>query len=93
MADAIDIWDQKASLTLDRDAAAPGIVLPPFSTDRKKGPLRDILRTFLAAPAASRSLYSLQLENGQTYNAQDIEELLAREDCPISQGNDAGQGE
>jgi len=45
--------------------------------------LRVILRHYRDAPTALRSLYSLRLDNGQTFSAPDIDELLARADCPI----------
>lgn len=84
MADDKDIWDEQGTLTLDRASLAPLVDLPGLPPESgATGPLRVILRHFLEASVALRSRYSLRLDNGQTFNAPDIEELLARTDCPV----------
>ena len=80
-----DIWDQRGWLTLDHHPDDADVVLPPL-TDERRGPgeaLRLILTRFVAATPAEQARYTLQLDNGQSYNAQDILELLARQDCPV----------
>jgi hypothetical protein len=79
-----DIWNQIATLTLAHETAAAGIVLPPLPDGNERfGPLKDILREFLASSPEVQERFSLQLENGQTFNDRDIAELLARDDSPL----------
>ncbi len=62
-----DIWDQVGILTLVRDEQG-GVDLPPLpGQGGEKGPLREVLKLFLAAPPEARSRYSLRLENGQSF--------------------------
>lgn len=79
-----EIWERKGSLSLAREPVAGQVDLPPLPDDYEQtGPLRLILRRFLDAPEIWRDRMTLRLENGQSYNATDISELLARADSPF----------
>lgn len=78
------IWEQQGSLTIAREAIAAQVDLPPLADDYEHtGPLRLILRGYLEAPEIWRERMTLRLENGQSYNAADISELLSRDDSPF----------
>ncbi len=85
MAHDDQIWNQRGTLTLEREDDAGDVILPPLPKDEQdSGPLRLILRRFLATPVDLRSRCTLRLDNGQSYNDSDIAELLARDDCPVA---------
>ena len=82
-ADGSDIWNQRGTLTLGHDQSN-GSELPPLPEDRAEPrPLREILGEFAGAPAPKRERYSLVLENGQAFSADDISEMLSRDDSPF----------
>lgn len=85
MAGDADIWDQRGTLTLAHDQrAGADVELPPLADDvGEPRALREILRKFVDAPSAEREQYSLLLENGQAYSADDISQLLERPDSPF----------
>ena len=83
MADDQEIWDQRGTLTLAHDESE-GAELPPLPAERAEPrPLREILGRFAAATPAERERFSLVLENGQAFSADDISEMLGREDSPF----------
>lgn len=83
MSDEIEIWDQRGTLTLAHDEGG-GAELPPLPGERgDPRPLRDVLGRFVAATPTERERFSLVLENGQAFSADDIAELLIREDSPF----------
>lgn len=83
MSDDRDLWDQLGTLTGAFDEQ-DGSELPPLPDERPApAPLREILGEFVAATPAERERYSLILNNGQAFSADDIEELLARADSPF----------
>jgi hypothetical protein len=78
------IWDEPGVLTRAHDES-DGAELPPLSEDLGSSrPLREILQPFVAASPAERERYSLLLENGQAFSADDISQLLERPDSPFS---------
>jgi hypothetical protein len=78
------IWDERGTLTRAHDESE-GAELPPLSDDvGPPRPLREILQPFVAASPAERERYSLLLENGQAFSADDISQLLDRPDSPFS---------
>jgi hypothetical protein len=92
-ADALDdhgskdsqIWELQGSLTIAHEPIAANVDLPPLADDYEQtGPLRLVLRGFLEAPEIWREQMTLRLENGQSYNAADISELLSRDDSPFN---------
>lgn len=84
MSDEIEIWDQRGTLTRAHDEGN-GAELPPLPGERgEPRPLRDVLARFVAATPAERERFSLVLENGPAFSADDIAELLIREDSPFS---------
>jgi len=77
------IWDELGVLTRAHDEG-DGVELPPLTEGRAAPrPLREILLPFVAASPAERDQYSLLLENGQAFSADDICELLQRADAPF----------
>lgn len=86
---AADIWEQRGTLTRVHDQSG-GAEVPPLP-DERSGPglLRDILREFVAASRAERDRYTLILENGQAFSADDIAEMLARADSPFERDTEA----
>lgn len=84
MKDDPDIWDQRGTLTRSYDESADGVELPPLSDEvGRPRPLREILARFVEATPAERERYSLLLENGQAYSANDVAALLQRPDSPF----------
>lgn len=82
-ADNADIWNQRGTLTL-KHGQSNGSELPPLPDERADPrPLREILGAFAAATSAERERYSLVLENGQAFSADDISEMLSRDDSPF----------
>lgn len=82
-ADVVDIWNQRGTLTLGHDRS-DGSEVPPLPEDRAEPrPLREILGEFAGATSAEREHYSLVLENGQAFSADDISEMLSRDDSPF----------
>lgn len=82
MSEDSDIWDQRGTLTLAHDEGG-GSELPPLPDERAQPrPLREILGRFVEAAPADREQFTLVLENGQAFSADDIAELLARPDSP-----------
>lgn len=80
-----DIWERKGNLSLAREVVRGEVDLPPLPEEYEQtGPLRLILRQFLDAPEIWRDRMTLRLENGQSYNATDISELLSRGDSPFN---------
>lgn len=78
-----DIWDQIVTLTFARVPQGK-IDLPPLADQGgSTGPLRHVLREFLAASPETRSRYRSRMDKGQAFNEPDISELLSRPDCPI----------
>lgn len=83
MVDYADIWEQRGTLTLVHDESG-GAELPPLPDERAEPrPLREILGRFVAARPAERERFSLVLENGQAFSADDISEMLGRADSPF----------
>ena len=83
MSDDRAVWDQRGTLTRSYDEK-DGSALPPLPDERQApAPRRDILGDFVAATPAERERYSLVLDNGQAFSADDIAELLARADSPF----------
>ena len=83
MSDAANIWDQRGTLTLMHDKS-DGAELPPLPDERAEPrPLRDILGRFVEAAPAEREQFTLVLENGQAFSADDIADLVKRPDSPI----------
>lgn len=83
MSDDDDIWNQRGTLTRVHDEGAD-VALPPLpADDAQLRPLRDLLLEFAAAPAWERERYSLILDNGQAFSADDITALLQRPDSPV----------
>jgi hypothetical protein len=79
-----NIWEERGSLTLAREAQAGSVVLPPLSEDfHEAAPLRILLVRYLNVPEAVRPSFSLKLANGQTFSSTDIDELLTRADSPL----------
>lgn len=77
------IWDQPATLTRKHEERE-GVELPPLPEEQAAPrPLREILPAFITASPAEREQYSLILENGQAFSADDISELLQRPDSPF----------
>jgi hypothetical protein len=77
------IWDELGVLTRAHDER-DGVELPPLTEERAAPrPLREILLPFVAASPTEREQYSLLLENGQAFSADDICELLQRADTPF----------
>ncbi len=83
MSERADIWSQRGTLTLAHDRQG-GSELPPLSEERgAPRPLREILGVFIAATPDERERYSLVLEDGQAFSADDISEMLDRADSPF----------
>ncbi len=79
-----DIWNLRGTLSRAHDRA-DGVEVPPLSDDvGTPRPLREILVDYVSASPAEREQYSLILENGQAFAADDIAELLARPDSPFN---------
>jgi hypothetical protein len=79
-----DIWNLRGTLSRARDQA-DGVEVPPLPEDTGAlRPLREILADYVSASPAEREQYSLILENGQAFAADDIAELLARPDSPFN---------
>lgn len=77
------IWDQRGTLT--RSHALKGDVeVPRLPEERAEPrPLRDVLGIFASASPAERERFTLILENGQAFSADDISEMLERPDSPF----------
>ncbi|KAB2854918.1 hypothetical protein [Sphingopyxis sp. SCN 67-31] len=83
MSDDPDIWNQRGTLTLGHDESG-GAEVPPLPDEiAEPRPLRDILGRFVEAAPAEREHFTLVLENGQAFSADDIFELVARPDSPF----------
>ena len=83
MSDDANIWDQRGTLTLAHDKGGE-TELPPLPDERAQPrPLRDILGRFVEAAPAQREQFTLRLENGQAFSADDIVELVERPDPPF----------
>lgn len=77
------IWDQVGTLTRSHDQEG-GSELPPLPEHvAEPRPLRDILGEFAAASTADRERFTLILDNGQSFSASDISEMLSRPDSPF----------
>lgn len=77
------IWDQRGTLTRSHEEEA-GVEVPPLPEERAEPrPLRDILGKFVSASPAQRERFTLILENGQAFSADDISEMLERPDSPF----------
>lgn len=80
-----DIWDQRGTLSSSRDES-DGVELPPIPDEvGTPRPLREILGAFVGATTAQRERYSLIMENGQAFSADDICEMLQRADSPFTE--------
>lgn len=78
-----DIWDQPAALVRVHDEQ-DGVELPPLEGERPPPrPVRDVLADYLAAGPSERERFTLILENGQAFAADDITDLLKRADSPF----------
>lgn len=78
-----DIWDQPATLVRAHDEQ-DGVELPPLEGERPPPrPVRDVLTDYLAVVPSERERFTLILENGQAFAADDIADLLARPDAPF----------
>ena len=83
MSDDANIWDQWGTLTLAHDKGGE-TELPPLPDERAElRPLRDILGRFVEAAPAEREQFTLVLENGQAFSADDIADLVKRPDSPF----------
>ncbi len=83
MTDDRHIWDLRGTLTRAHDEES-GIELPPLEDDLPVArPLREILVAFHRASPQDREQFTLVLENGQAFSADDISELLSRPDSPF----------
>jgi hypothetical protein len=83
MSDDANIWDQRGTLTLAHDNGGE-TELPPLPDERAEPrPLRDILGRFVEAAPAQREQFTLRLENGQAFLADDIVELVERQGSPF----------
>lgn len=83
MTEEPEIWEQQGTLTMAHDKRRD-VELPPLPEERAAPrPLREILGSFLSASPAEREYFTLILENGQAFSADDIDELLARADSPF----------
>lgn len=83
MANDEDVWAQPATLARTRDTEG-GVALPPLENVRPSPrPLREALGEYVAATPQERGAFSLVLENGQAFSADDIDALLRRPDSPF----------
>lgn len=81
------IWSLRGTLSRSHDEAG-GVELPPLPDDvGAPRPLREILGEYASASPTERERYSLILENGQAFAADDIAELLERPDSPFPLGS------
>jgi hypothetical protein len=78
-----DIWDRRGTLTRTHDQIGSAVV-PPLPEERvEPRPLREILGAFQSASPVEREHFTLILENGEAFSADDISQLLAPADSPF----------